>query len=184
MRKEQNTADRRVRRTQKALEDSFLALLKKKPVGDITISELCEHADINRSTFYMYYSSPMDLLEQMARESLPSVINERDSPHDTLRKICETIYENREVDGLLFGPHGSAAFLNEQLTRIHDRMVDSIQREHPETDPRRIDRIFTFYFKGVLGLLAQWIENDYEESPDEVAGLLNEISDVLLAAFS
>lgn len=43
--------DRRKRKTQQAVQTAFAKLISTKDIKDITIKELCEEADINKSTF-------------------------------------------------------------------------------------------------------------------------------------
>lgn len=54
-----STENRRIKMTKALLNDSFLNVLKKKPLARITVKEICECADVNRSTYYVYYSDPM-----------------------------------------------------------------------------------------------------------------------------
>ena len=49
--------DARVRYTQHVLKESFLMLLRDKPVNRITVKEVCELAELNRATFYAHYSN-------------------------------------------------------------------------------------------------------------------------------
>ena len=42
-------------------------LLKKKPFEYITVSEICEVAGVNRSTFYLHYETISDLLNETVR---------------------------------------------------------------------------------------------------------------------
>ena len=57
---------------------------KKKDINKITISSLCEKADINRSTFYKYYGSQYDVIKEMEQEVI-QLINEQlnDQPKET-----------------------------------------------------------------------------------------------------
>ena len=48
--------DARKRYTQMVLKQSFLKLLKEKPVNRITVKEVCALAQLNRATFYAHYS--------------------------------------------------------------------------------------------------------------------------------
>ena len=48
--------------TKKIIKDTFIEMLEKKNIQKIYVRELCEKADINRSTFYKYYESQYDLL--------------------------------------------------------------------------------------------------------------------------
>ena len=42
--------DARVRYTVHMIQNIFLELLKEKPIAKITVKEICERAEINRST--------------------------------------------------------------------------------------------------------------------------------------
>ena len=56
----------RLRKT--LLKDALIQLLQEKPIGKITIFELCGRAQINRTTFYKYYGSQYDLLDDIERD--------------------------------------------------------------------------------------------------------------------
>ncbi|WP_142293069.1 TetR/AcrR family transcriptional regulator, partial [Staphylococcus aureus] len=60
-----NNNDLRVKKTQRALMDSFLELLKTKNFSQITVQDLCDRAMVRRSTFYRHYSDKYDLLNQV-----------------------------------------------------------------------------------------------------------------------
>ena len=47
--------DRRTKYTMKVIKDTFLNLLESKDISNITVTEICDIADINRGTFYRYY---------------------------------------------------------------------------------------------------------------------------------
>ena len=54
-------ADLRYQRTEKLLQDTFLALLKEKPFDELTITQLARAAMVDRTTFYAHYQSLYDL---------------------------------------------------------------------------------------------------------------------------
>ena len=56
--------ERRVRRTRAMILAGFIQLMQQKPVKDISVRELADLVDINRSTFYLHYTDIYDLLEQ------------------------------------------------------------------------------------------------------------------------
>jgi len=60
--------DRRISKTRKSIKESFIALLAKKDISEITITELSDYADINRKTFYAHYSSVENILEAIGEE--------------------------------------------------------------------------------------------------------------------
>lgn len=50
---EEQSVDRRVRKTKRQLRKALMDLMAEKPVKSISVRELADRADINRGTFYM-----------------------------------------------------------------------------------------------------------------------------------
>lgn len=57
--------DRRVIKTRRQLKKGLAALMKEKSVNQITVKELVEEVDINRSTFYLHFKDIQDLLREI-----------------------------------------------------------------------------------------------------------------------
>lgn len=72
---------RRARLTKRLIKDALSELLQSKQIGAITVKELCQRAEINRSTFYAYYD---DVFAALA-----------DIEQDFLKKIPLTRFENQ-----------------------------------------------------------------------------------------
>ncbi|MEG1366357.1 MAG: TetR/AcrR family transcriptional regulator, partial [Oscillospiraceae bacterium] len=62
--------DRRVRKTKAALRGALVKLMEKKSIQEISVKELCEKCDINRSTFYLHYTDVYNLLQMIEKEML------------------------------------------------------------------------------------------------------------------
>lgn len=58
-----NKKDLRVIKTRNALYKTLLELMKEKSFEEIKVSDICEHALINRSTFYSHYEDKYELLK-------------------------------------------------------------------------------------------------------------------------
>lgn len=61
-------SDARVRYTKMKIKETFFQLLEKKDYSLITVTELCEKAEINRTTFYKHYLDIHDLLKKLEEE--------------------------------------------------------------------------------------------------------------------
>ena len=61
-------ADRRILKTKKAIYEALVELMQKKKLNSITVTELAAQADINRKTFYTYYSTVNDVLDEGINE--------------------------------------------------------------------------------------------------------------------
>ena len=57
--------DRRVRKTKAQLRAGLARLMQKKSIKEITVKELVEEVDINRSTFYLHYTDIYQMLESI-----------------------------------------------------------------------------------------------------------------------
>lgn len=64
------TVDRRVPRTRAMLQQGFCTLLRRKRYEAITINDICNAANVGRSTFYAHYKSKDDLKRDGLEESL------------------------------------------------------------------------------------------------------------------
>ena len=60
--------DRRVLKTKRAIRNAFAKLMTEKDINDITIIELADAADINRKTFYNYYSGVYQVVEEIEQD--------------------------------------------------------------------------------------------------------------------
>ena len=60
--------DLRIVKTNKALYEALLLLMKEKTFEEIKISDLCQKALINRSTFYAHYNDKYELLITMVED--------------------------------------------------------------------------------------------------------------------
>ena len=61
-----------------------LPICSKKPLEKITIKELCEKAQINKSTFYSHYKDIYDLSDQLETDVVASVIEAIPNPQNCL----------------------------------------------------------------------------------------------------
>lgn len=91
----QKKTDRRVRKTKSQLRKGLAHLMKEKSIGEITVKELVDEVDINRSTFYLHYSDIPTLLREIEDEMMDEMkraIHDHQStekmiPHFLLLKI-------------------------------------------------------------------------------------------------
>ena len=60
--------DRRIEKSKKALRAAFWQLREKKSIQDIKISELCQAADVNKTTFYAHYPDIYGIVDEIQEE--------------------------------------------------------------------------------------------------------------------
>jgi AcrR family transcriptional regulator len=87
--------DLRTRKTLSAIEDAFLSMREGLPIEKIKISDLCQKAKINKSTFYRHYADIFALSEDLENELIDRIIRDFTS--------VDSLYSNTRffIDGLL-----------------------------------------------------------------------------------
>ena len=55
--------DRRAQRTRAALRDALISLIGERGWEDLAVQDICERANVGRSTFYLHYAGKEALLE-------------------------------------------------------------------------------------------------------------------------
>ena len=63
----ERTENQRVRLTKRLLLEALLLLIEKKHISQVSVTELCAKAGINRATFYKHYGTPNDILSEVSR---------------------------------------------------------------------------------------------------------------------
>lgn len=90
----------RAAQTKEQIAKAFLELLQEKTIGDITVSEVCEKARLNRTTFYKHYRSCGDIITELEEEQLAelrALLSEEDRPFPkVLTCVCRSIDAARE----------------------------------------------------------------------------------------
>lgn len=60
--------------TQKAIKETFIAMLEERPLSEITVKEIVEECKINRNTFYYHYQDISALIEEIIKEEAEQIL--------------------------------------------------------------------------------------------------------------
>lgn len=60
--------NRRAQETRERLKLALLDMLARDDILDVTVSALCDEAEVNRSTFYSHYDSVAELMDEIEQE--------------------------------------------------------------------------------------------------------------------
>jgi AcrR family transcriptional regulator len=181
--------DRRVRYTRMVLRESLLELLKDKPLTEITLSELCRKADINRNTFYAHYASVRELFSAIEEELFKEVEEsvERslrfESTLSLVTEICQSIQRNVALCRVLFSRHGDSAFLQRIMYLARDKSIALWKRAATKKDAVQMDWLYTYFANGCVAVIQGWVQSGAAESPEEIAHFIDAVSRRGLKAF-
>ena len=93
--------NRRSLATEECLNNTLMALLKDKELADISVTELCEAADIDRSTFYAHYEDVFAIGNACATD-IEKRLSEVSHSVDDFAWVFEYIKDHPEVFSVYF----------------------------------------------------------------------------------
>lgn len=168
--------NQRIMLTKKMLKDSLTELLKTKSIYKISIRELCEKAQINRSTFYKYYGSQFDLLTEMESDiiTLVTEVLSRQSDKDShsLTEMCRYLEENIELGRLLINNNIDPQFPERifALPQVRQLIKQVLGNRYTEAEFAYISGFLTY---GAYQIIRLWINKEEgREAPEEIAALM------------
>lgn len=170
--------NQRIRVTKKILKESLTGLLYNKSIHKISVREICDDSQINRTTFYKYYGSQFDLLGDMENDVLTQIdqylSTDNDSTDNTLEQLTKiTTFVNNNLDlcKVLFNnnidPEFPEKLLN--LPLIKQKIIQLMG----ENNADETAYIFTFIVNGGFNIIKMWMNKENRESPEEMASFLN-----------
>lgn len=178
---EKTKSDRRIKYTLMVIRQSFVKLLKQKPISKITIKEICEDADINRATFYAHFQDQYDLLHQIETgiiDDINEYLNNYDLknvsrvPAQMLDKILEYIKENAEIFKLLLLSSNADIQFQQEITKIIGQQHFSAMAADKEDS----EYVFLFFANGAIGLIVKWLKDDMKKPVTEMSNLILKLS--------
>lgn len=184
--------DRRTRYTRMVLKESLMGLMEQKDIAKITIKELCQRADVNRSTFYAYYRDQYDLLRQIEDELLDEInanlagfdVNDKDGTFRILEKIFCSIQENGDFCRLLLSEKGDVSFQKRVMDLYQSRYIEQWLENRREIDLETVEYLYLYLVNGSIGVVQNWLRSGMQKTPREMAALLLRLVNQGMEAFA
>jgi AcrR family transcriptional regulator len=185
--------DRRIQRTRQTINEAFLHLILHKGFDDITIKDITDRANVNRTTFYAHYMDKYDLMDKMMEEKLGKLSallreqlnNDEDVPADSetgdpyFIVLFEHIAENEQHYRIILTHSQSQSYLAQMNTVIRDSIYNRILQigpEHKLLVP--MDLLLDYMSTALLGIARKWLEQQTIYSPRYMALQLTRLSQV------
>lgn len=183
--------DLRVRKTKKALSDSFFELLSEKPFDEITINELCDRAGVRRATFYKHYTDKFNFFTSYIKSlrcRFDTLIWKSEKPDTTskyyvtyAKRLISFISENEAVvDNLIKSDLISTclcALISQNYIDTKERLDRSVNAGMTLCAPT--DVVAQMCAGGVATIIYSWLiggkKKDADELGDEVAAIVDTI---------
>lgn len=175
--------DRRKQYTRRVLKESLINLLKEKQISSITVKELCETADINRSTFYSHYSDQYDLLSKIEEEIIKDMnqtlsqynFTKEEETLQMTEKLLEYVAANSDICRTLLSEHGDATFQKRVMLTAHQFTMQDWMGIN-SLDEEISEYVSIFVIAGSIHVIKSWLDDGMDKTPKEMAEIINSLT--------
>lgn len=174
--------DLRIIKTQENLRTALLELLKEKTLEDISITELCRLAKINRGTFYLHYKDVHGVLKDYWQTIIEDLKESYEEPYyqtnyqienvqADMIKIFHHVKQYQNFYQIIFAENTPMFYYYQLFDTVRSFVRDSFNKSPKDHNKRRnVEFLISYQSNAILGLLLEWHKQDYETPID----LLNE----------
>ncbi|SDB21945.1 TetR/AcrR family transcriptional regulator [Eubacterium oxidoreducens] len=152
--------DKRAVRSRLNIKDTFIDLMQNEKYGNITVTSICNEAQISRSTFYQHYRGIPEVLDEVLKDVFAHVSSFRksaDIKQDTSKSampLCEFIRQNPKYQNILTNPELLNQVVNQFLAiEVRPKLGKLEQQMHMSR--MQIEAIYVFRFTGCLNVIRQ-----------------------------
>ena len=174
------------------MDEALITLLEKKDFEYITIKEICDTAEVNRSTFYLHYENTSDLLKETTRY----IIDKHLAYYETDKKRISLQFETCKREELLFitdeylVPYLKFIKDNQRLFKVSIKQFNSLNMD--EVYGRMFEYIFNpvlerfhvpekerayvmkFYLTGVFAIVMEWLDKNCSDDIKTVTRVITD----------
>lgn len=172
--------NRRTQITKMLLKTSLIELMHEKNINQISIKEICEQADLNRSTFYLHYTDQYALLEHIENEIMDTTfeyLQDVGPKLDTLSYV-ETfllyVKDNADIFETLLCTQDDSGFQDLFIGKILEQLKGNLPINC--SDEIRV-YVYSFLMHGCVHIIIDWINSDFNLPASTIAKLIYELCD-------
>lgn len=170
--------DRRTQRTKTALREALFACMQEKPLADITITEICATAGMNRTTFYKHYKLAEDIIREFEREQLEDMKSFLETTEkngkDLMMEIMQRLERVKELRRLENGSLFSYAFRADMITMMKQHWLDAWRNQISKDATAEAELALETLIAGALHL---YMEEKNRYSREMIAKAIAEMTD-------
>ena len=171
--------NRSVRNTKRRLRESLIKLVGKKPLSAVTVSELTEDADVNRSTFYFHYQDVNSMVLEMENRFLDdfsvALTALEQKSHDFITILVKCLENHMDLCQLLLGKNGDIAFVEKMKALVAEKCSKIWKDAVPELSDMEAGAMDSFLIGGVMSTLQSWVLSENRVSAAEISEVLNRL---------
>ena len=165
--------NRRVRMTKSLIKNALLELLEQYELSNITVTAVCDTADIHRSTFYKYYTDTADLLKEIEQDYLDQIPRVPSGlPREQVLKestaFFDFVKQNGKTFRILLGESTGSGF----TARLVEFLCSGYIPVPVDNDDLLAKHMQIYIANGTVGMLKEWIWDNFPSSSEKIAEMI------------
>ncbi|MFC3325054.1 TetR/AcrR family transcriptional regulator [Mesorhizobium cantuariense] len=186
----ERSIDRRVARTRGMLQHALISLILKKGYEAITIEDICEAANVGRSTFYAHYTSKDDLKKSGLDENLRRLLvdrqkdalampgNSKDRHLAFSLPMFEHARDHLDLYRALAGGHGGGVSFGSIRQILSDVVRGELSTTVDKTSANAVpDEFIVQYVVGAyMAVLTWWLDRGAKPPPVRVDAMFRRLA--------
>lgn len=161
-----NTKDnKRKRASREKIERIFVELLQTKEIGEISVSDICKRAELNRSTFYANYLDVYDLADAVRRqlENNLGVLYQNELAEKFNSNNYLLLLQHIADNPLFYQTYFKLGYDNNYKIIGYDTQLAA-----KYFDNRFVEYHMEFFKSGLTTILKMWLKGGCKETPEEI----------------
>lgn len=168
--------------TKKNIREEFIKILNERPLNKITVKDIASACEINRNTFYYYYTDVYALLSELFQTELQTVTDEYNdtfSWEESFIVATKVALENKiainhvynsmqreELEDYIYNVSGHV------MNRYVEKLSDGISASSGDKK-----LISSFYQCALTEMVLRWIASGMKEDPDTIVRRIGQLFD-------
>lgn len=155
-----------------AIINSFKDLLNKQYIDKITVKEICKHCEVNRQTFYYYFTDIMGIYKVIVFEELSAEIAQNRTFETWEGGFLATMNYLKKNSKMMLHVYNSSYWpeANTYFTNFTNKLLDDVVTECVLKMGVKLcdkDQVFivNFYRHVFNGLIIDWVSERMEREP-------------------
>ena len=161
--------NKRRRASREKLEHVFIELLQTKRIQEISVSDLCKAAGLNRSTFYANYADIFDLADTIRKKLEDEVgkLYEEERLHHYNSNDFLKLFRHIRDNQLFYKTYFKLGYHHDSGTYQYD-----VHQAERSFENRYIDYHIEFFRNGFNAIVRRWLDGGCRETPEEMEEIL------------
>lgn len=168
--------------TRKMIREVFIKMLNEHPLNKITVKDIATACDINRNTFYYYYTDIYALLSEIFQTELQTVIDEYNdtlSWEESFILAARFALENKTAIYHVYNSMQREELVNYIYNVSGNVMIRYVEKVSDGISASSRDRklIASFYQCALTEMVLRWIAAGMKEDPDTIVRQIGQLFD-------